>query len=262
MSQPISRAANRFHQRLLDVHANRHHLAGRLHLRAEGALAVHELVKRPLRDFRHDVVQRGLERGAGLARHGVLHFIQRIADGNLRGALGNRAARRLRRKGGGTADARVDLDDGIVERIGIERELAVAAALDFQRGDDVQRGAAEHLVLLVRQSQRGRNDDGVARMHADGSMFSIEQTAITLPSLSRMTSNSISFQPEMHFSTRICVIGDRRRPFSAISASSFSSWQMPPPEPPSVYAGRTITGSRWSWRTRAHPPPSPRLPTE
>ena len=162
------RAANRLHQRLLDVHANRHHLAGRLHLRAEGALAVHELVKRPLRDFRHDVVQRGFKRGAGLARHGVLHFIQRIADGNLRGALGNRVARRLRRKGGGTADARVDLDDGIVERIGIERELAVAAALDFQRGDDVQRGAAEHLILLVRQGQRGRNDDGVARVHADG----------------------------------------------------------------------------------------------
>ena len=31
----------------------------------------------------------------------------------------------------------------------------------------------------------------------------MEQTVMTLPLQSRMTSNSISFQPEMHFSTRI-----------------------------------------------------------
>ncbi len=56
-----------------------------------------------------------------------------------------------------------------------------------------------------------------------GSTFSIEQTVMMLPLESRMTSNSISFQPEMHFSTRIWVIGDRRRPLPAISRSSSSS---------------------------------------
>ena len=36
-----------------------------------------------------------------------------------------------------------------------------------------------------------------------GSKFSMEQMAMTLPRESLMVSNSISFQPEMHFSTRI-----------------------------------------------------------
>ena len=36
-----------------------------------------------------------------------------------------------------------------------------------------------------------------------GSRFSMLQTVMTLPLESRMTSYSISFQPEMHFSTRI-----------------------------------------------------------
>ena len=45
-----------------------------------------------------------------------------------------------------------------------------------------------------------------------GSTFSMEQTAITLPAASRMVSNSISFQPETHFSISTCVIGERSSP--------------------------------------------------
>ena len=36
-----------------------------------------------------------------------------------------------------------------------------------------------------------------------GSRFSMLQTVMTLPLASRITSYSISFQPAMHFSTRI-----------------------------------------------------------
>ena len=75
-----------------------------------------------------------------------------------------------------------------------------------------------------------------------GSRFSIEQTAIALPLASRIVSNSISFQPEMHFSIRTWVIGERSRPSSAISLSSSSFFAIPPPLPPKVKAGRTITG--------------------
>ena len=75
-----------------------------------------------------------------------------------------------------------------------------------------------------------------------GSRFSILQTVMTLPLESRMTSYSISFQPEMHFSTRIWWMGDRRRPLVAISCSFSRSSQMPPPVPPMVKAGRTMTG--------------------
>ena len=75
-----------------------------------------------------------------------------------------------------------------------------------------------------------------------GSRFSIEQMVITFPALSRMTSNSISFQPAMHFSTSIWWIGEDLRPFSAISMNSSSLEAIPPPEPPSVNAGRMMSG--------------------
>ena len=68
------------------------------------------------------------------------------------------------------------------------------------------------------------------------------QMVMALPLLSRITSNSISFQPEMHFSTRIWWMGDSRSPPMAISCSSSSFCAMPPPLPPSVNAGRTMTG--------------------
>ncbi len=75
-----------------------------------------------------------------------------------------------------------------------------------------------------------------------GSRFSIEQTQIPLPLRSRITSNSISFQPDTLLSTNICPIGDAVMPIEAISLSSFLSFAIPPPLPPSVNAGRTITG--------------------
>ena len=75
-----------------------------------------------------------------------------------------------------------------------------------------------------------------------GSRFSMLQMVMALPLLSRITSNSISFQPEMHFSTRIWWMGDSRSPPMAISCSSSSFCAMPPPLPPSVNAGRTMTG--------------------
>ena len=67
-----------------------------------------------------------------------------------------------------------------------------------------------------------------------GSMFSMEQTETAQPSASRMVSNSISFQPEMHFSTSTWVMGDRSSPVAAIWARAAASPAMPPPEPPRV----------------------------
>ena len=55
-----------------------------------------------------------------------------------------------------------------------------------------------------------------------GSTFSMLHTVTEFPALSRMTSNSISFQPAIHFSTSTCLIGERRSPPAAISLSSVS----------------------------------------
>jgi len=67
-----------------------------------------------------------------------------------------------------------------------------------------------------------------------GSKFSMLQTMMQLPALSRMTSYSISFQPEMHFSMSTWPTRERASPFGAISSSSPSFIAMPPPVPPRV----------------------------
>jgi len=75
-----------------------------------------------------------------------------------------------------------------------------------------------------------------------GSMFSILHTVIQFPFASRITSYSISFQPAIHLSTRTSPTRERRSPLERISISSCSSCAIPPPEPPSVNAGRRTTG--------------------
>ena len=65
-----------------------------------------------------------------------------------------------------------------------------------------------------------------------GSKFSIEATVKQWSFLSRMHSNSISFQPFSDSSTRIC--GANVKALSANSRKAFSSGQMPEPRPPSA----------------------------
>ena len=81
-----------------------------------------------------------------------------------------------------------------------------------------------------------------------GSMFSIEQTITTLSLRSRITSSSNSPQPSTDWSMRICEIGDAASPRAAIVRNCSSVCAAPPPRPPSVNAGRMITGSGTSSR--------------
>ena len=76
-----------------------------------------------------------------------------------------------------------------------------------------------------------------------GSTFSIEQTTTTLSALSRMTSSSNSPQPSTDSSISTCPIGDAARPPATIRSKSASVRAIPPPRPPSVNAGRMISGS-------------------
>ena len=75
-----------------------------------------------------------------------------------------------------------------------------------------------------------------------GSTFSMLHTAMALPAASRMVSNSISFQPAMYFSTSIWLMGEASRPVRAAARICPASKATPPPVPPSVKAGRMITG--------------------
>ena len=67
-----------------------------------------------------------------------------------------------------------------------------------------------------------------------GSKFSMLQTVMQVPLLSRITSYSISFQPAMQRSTKTSLVRERRSPFEMISISSSRLCAIPPPEPPNV----------------------------
>ena len=151
-------------QRLLHRAADRHHLARGLHLRAELVRGVGELVERETRHLRYDVVERRLERGRGI---GDADLVERQAHGDLGAHAGNGVSRSLRREGRGARHARIDLDQVVFERQRVECELHVAAALDLQRADDLQRRIAQHLELLVGERLARGHDDRVARMDAD-----------------------------------------------------------------------------------------------
>ena len=161
-------AANRLHKRRFKARRDRHDLARRLHLRAESAGGADKLIKRPLGELDDNIVKSRLKAGAGLAGDVVLYLVKGIAESDFRGDLRDGIAGRLGREGGGAGDAGVDLDDRVLKAVGVQRELAVAAADDVERGDDVQRGGAEHLVLLIRERERGGDDNAVAGVHADG----------------------------------------------------------------------------------------------
>ncbi len=68
-------------------------------------------------------------------------------------------------------------------------------------------------------------------------------TVIALSAASRSTSYSISFQPATERSTRVWLIGLARRLRSSSTANSSRVSAIPPPVPPSVYAGRLMTGN-------------------
>ena len=88
--------ADTLHQSLLEGTADGHHLADRLHLRAEVFVSSGEFLELPLGNFDHDVVERRLEAGRRLAGNIVRNLVERVTDGELRGNFCNRKSRRLR----------------------------------------------------------------------------------------------------------------------------------------------------------------------
>ena len=159
--------AERLVERRAEGPVDRHHLAGRLHLAAERPVRARELVEREARQLDHHVVERGLEGGDGRAGDHVRDLRQPPPDRDLRRDPGDRIAGRLRGERRRSRDARVDLDHRVVGRVGRERELDVAAALDAERPDDRQRRAAQPLVDRVGQGLDRRDDDRVAGVDAE-----------------------------------------------------------------------------------------------
>ena len=56
----------------------------------------------------------------------------------------------------------------VVRGVGVKRVLDVALAHDADVAHDLDGRVAQHVVLLVAERLRGRDDDRVARVHAQG----------------------------------------------------------------------------------------------
>ena len=96
---PNFEAAQRLLERFLEGAADRHHLAHRLHLRGQMVVGLREFFKREARDLGHHVIDRWLERSRGGAAGDVVaQFVEREADSQLGGDLGDRETGRLRRQ--------------------------------------------------------------------------------------------------------------------------------------------------------------------
>jgi hypothetical protein len=162
-------AAHRLAERLAHGAADGHDLADRLHLDGEGLVGALELLEGEAGDLGDDVVDARLEAGRGDAGDVVVELVERVADGELGGELGDREAGGLGGEGRRARDAGVHLDDDHPPAARVDGELDVAAAGgDADLGDHRARGVAHALVLLVGEGLGGGDGDAVAGVHAHG----------------------------------------------------------------------------------------------
>ena len=160
-------AAEAFLEGLLERASDRHRFADRFHLGRERRIGRGELLERESGDLHHHVVEHRLERGRRDPRDVVGQLVQPVADGHLGPDAGDREARRLRRQRRGARDPRVHLDDELLARRRVDRELDVAAARRHaDLADDADGRVAHHLVLAVGERHRGRDRDRVAGVDA------------------------------------------------------------------------------------------------
>ena len=143
---PRFKRADRLEEAGLQRAADAHDFTGRFHLRGERVVRFCEFVEGKARHLGDDVVQCRFEGGR---RVGERYFIECHADSYFGGDTGDGVAAGLGSKCRRAGHARIDLDQVIPERIRIQRELDIAAALDLKSADHFERTVAQHVVLLV-----------------------------------------------------------------------------------------------------------------
>ena len=159
--------AHRLHERLAERAPDRHRLADRLHVRRQPGVDAMELLEREARPLDDDVVDRRLEAGRRGARDVVGDLLERVADGEAGGDLGDREAGRLGGERRGARDPRVHLDHDDLAALRVDRELHVrAAGFDADGADHRDRLVAQALVGLVAEALLRRDGDRVAGVDA------------------------------------------------------------------------------------------------
>ena len=161
----VLKRTDRLKKALLKGAADAHDFTGRLHLRGKLIHGSREFIKRESRHLRYDIVESRFE---ARRRIGKLDLVEVHADGDLCGNTRDRITAGFRCQCGRTGYTGVDLDDVVLKGMRIKRELAVTSAFYAERTDDLQGTVTEHVVLLIRQCLRRRDDDGVTSVDADG----------------------------------------------------------------------------------------------
>ena len=154
--------------RFLEGTTDGHHLADRLHLRRQPGVGLREFLEIESRYLGHDVVDTRLERGGGAsASNFVFEFVERVADRQFGGYLGDGKTGGLRRQRRGARNARIHLDDHHASVRRTDGELDIGAAgVHADLAQHRHRGIAHDLILLVGE-RLGRSDgDGIPGMHA------------------------------------------------------------------------------------------------
>ena len=126
--EPFLEPFDRLEQGLWEGAPQPQRLTDRLHLGAELAVRPGELLEIEAGALDSHVVERRLEGSARLSGDVVGQLVERVADREQRGELGDRKARRLRGERRGARDARVHLDDDDLLALGLVGELHVRAA--------------------------------------------------------------------------------------------------------------------------------------
>ncbi len=148
--------------------AHGHGFADRLHGGGQRGFRAGIFLKREARDLGDHIINGRLKARRGRAAGDVVvDLIQRVADRQLGGDLGDGEARGLGRQRGRARHARVHLDDHHAAILGVHGELHVrAAGLHPDLAQHGDRGRAHALVFLVGQGQGGRDGDGIAGVNA------------------------------------------------------------------------------------------------
>ena len=157
--------ANGFEQAFFHGAAYAHHFAGGFHLRGQAIGSEGKLVKRKARQFRDNVIQRRFKAGGRIGEHDLM---QMKTYGDFGRDAGNGISAGLGGERRGTRNTRIDFDHIVGKGLRIECKLHVAAALYAQRTNDLQRAVTEHVVFLIGQRLAGGDNNGIARMDADG----------------------------------------------------------------------------------------------
>jgi len=141
-------------ERFFESTADSHDFTDGLHGRANVTVDVLELAQVPTGHLGDDVIKRGLEVGSGRASDGVGKLRKSVTQTDLRGGVRKRVASSLGSKSGRTRQTSVDLNDTVVETIGLKSVLNVALSNDTQVTNDLDSGSAEHVVLLIAEGLR------------------------------------------------------------------------------------------------------------